>query len=151
VPVDCLGHDGADALVGHLGVGLVLELCDLARDALEGHDRPGARVAHPLDQDVERQGLRGQHRRNRLAARDGRDQRELVARPQLGLGVGVVAVDGHDERQAAREVVEPVQRVAHTSALGQLQLDLACARALAQHGEEADRHHHEGKATRCRA
>ena len=131
-----------DALVGHLHVGLVVEVVDVAGHALEGDDGAGARVAHARNQGVEGQRLGGDDRGHGLAARHRRDERELVARAQLGVGVGVVAVDGHHERQAAGEVVEPVQRVAHARALGQVELDLAGAGALAQHREQSDGHHH---------
>ena len=48
VPLDGLGGDRRHALLGHLGVGLVLEPLHLARHAGERHHRAGARVAHAL-------------------------------------------------------------------------------------------------------
>ena len=73
-----------DALVGHLRVGLVVELLDLAGHALEGDDGAGARVAHARDQGVERQRLgghdRGHGRRRPTPAGSARARRPGAAR-----------------------------------------------------------------------
>ena len=59
VPLDRLRRDGRQALLRHLGVGLVFESSDLAGNALEGHDRAGARVAHALGELLDRLAHRG--------------------------------------------------------------------------------------------
>ena len=132
----------AHPLLRHLGVGLVLEPLDLARHAREGHDRAGARVAHALGQRVERQRLRAHahpRRRGGRAAAHRRDQRQLVARVEHVLGVRVLAVHRHHERDAVGERRERLarERVAHPRAVGQLERQRIGAGALAQHREQA--------------
>ena len=60
------------------------------------------------------------------------------------VGAGVLAVDGHHERQAGGQVADGGQGVGHPRALGQLELELAAPGALAQLGEEADADEHGG-------
>ena len=106
VRLERLRRDRAHPLLGHLGVGLVLEPLHLARHAGEGHDRAGARVAHARGQRVERQRLLAHphpRRRGGRAAAHRRDQGELVARVEHVLAVRVLAVHGHHERDAVGE------------------------------------------------
>ena len=88
VALDRLRDDLGDLALGHLRVGLVLELGDLAGDTEERHHRAGPRVAHALDQRVERQRLVGDARVELVdrAARHRRDQRQLVAGVQRRVG-----------------------------------------------------------------
>ncbi len=135
--------DRRDPLLGHLGVGLVLEPLDLARHALEG--RPPRRRA-------------GRARARRSASSDSGSVGHprvhgAAASPPLTGGISassspgveharrssrVLAVHRHHERQPVGEVAQRVERVAHPRALGQLERELARARALAQQREEAD-------------
>ena len=86
-----LGHDGArdarDLLLGHARVGLVLEVEHvavaraLAHGAGERRDRAGVRAGDVRDQavEVDRLGAEQDERLGSAAARDRRDQRDLVA------------------------------------------------------------------------
>ena len=143
-------HDGAELRERHLRVGLVLERRHFARDAREGHDRSGAWVAYARDKRVERQQAVDERDVRLGAPRHRRDQRQLVAGQQRRVCGRVLAVDGHHERQPVGERRDRRvrQRVAHARALGQLERQLARARALAQHGEEADAHDHRAQGTR---
>ena len=57
VALDRVGDDRRDPLLGHLAVGLVLEALDVARRALEGHDRAGGRAADEPREALDRQRL----------------------------------------------------------------------------------------------
>ena len=76
VALDRGAHDLAHRRLGHLGVGLVLELLDGARDAAEGHDGAGPRIAHARRRAPPATAARRAHgrerppRRQRRAARD---------------------------------------------------------------------------------
>ena len=72
------------------------------------------------------------------AARDGRDERDLVAVGQRGRAVGVGTVDRDAEGRRLRADTEARPDVARGGAVGQLDLDGRRAGALAQHREEAD-------------
>jgi hypothetical protein len=61
----------------------------------------------------------------------------------------VLAVHSHHQRQAGGEVAELVERVTHPGALAQLDGDLPCPRALAQHREQHHRDLHARDATRA--
>ena len=140
VALDGRRDDRLDLLGGHLGVGLVVEVVDVAGDAAEGHHGAGARIAHGGRQRVERERL-GAHRdvrRGRRAARHGRDERELVAGVQRLVLRRVLAIDGQHERQAAGQVVDGGQRIGDPRALGQLELEPVAPGPLAQGREEAD-------------
>ena len=83
VALDRAVDDVAHRLERHLLVGLVLELVDVAGDARERDDGARARIAHALDERVERQRLRPDRDVRaglQAAAADRRDQRQLVAR-----------------------------------------------------------------------
>ena len=77
-------------------------------------------------------------RRGRGAAAHRRDERELVARRERVVGGGVLAVDGHDEREPAREVVDLGEGVGDARVVGQVELERVAAGALPENGEEAD-------------
>src|SRR5205823_3689424 len=108
VPLLELGGDLGHHLLGHLGVGLVLEIEDgpaarfPANRAEERRDGAGALVGDLLDDRLEREPLFGDAER---AARDGRDQRHLVAVGELLLALGIPAVDRVE--QPVRLVAEP--------------------------------------------
>lgn len=69
---------------------------------------------------------------------------QFVTRLEHLVGGRVLAVDGHHERQALGEVPELLDGVVHASAVGEVELDLPGACALAQHREEADGDAHAG-------
>ena len=77
-------------------------------------------------------------------ARNRRDQRDLVSLGQGAPALGVFPVDRVEE--AARLLIKPQSRpdILDRSPLGQLDLTLTSARALAQSGEELDRDAHGG-------
>jgi hypothetical protein len=136
VALDRVGHDHLDLLGRHLGVGLVLEEVDLARDAGERDDRASARVAHALEQRLDRQRLRVDR-----AAAHRRDQRELVVGPQHHILGGDLAVDRHHDGDALGDR-ERRDRVAHGGAVGKLHLDEVAPGSLAQDGEQTHRYLH---------
>ena len=136
--------DRTQLLERHLGVGLVVELGHVARDALEDHDGAGARIAdRGRDRaDVERL-LRHAHAAHRSgAAAHGRDQRDLVLRAHRLAGARVLAVDRHDAlaraQLADRRLRHRGQQVLDDGAVGQLDLDVLAARPLTQAGEQPD-------------
>src|SRR5262245_31464874 len=128
-------------LLGHLGVGLVLEPRHLAAARLppyragEGRETAGALVGHLCGDGLERKRLLGHPER---AARDRRDQRHLVAVMELAIRVGVLAVDGVEK--AGGLLAEP-ERGPHVRDGRDVELALRPARLLAQAGEEADANH----------
>ena len=121
-----LGHD----LLGHLGVRLVLEALDLAAAGTPAHG-PGERRdrARLLRRDLRDRGVERQRRLAdaERAARDRRDERDLVPVREFSVGRRVAAVDGVEEslrlvtegelwprrrRRAPLRVVRlPVQRI----------------------------------------
>ena len=78
-----------------------------------------------------------------LAAAHRWDQRQLVVGRQRRVGVGVLAVDRHHQRQPVGQLPERVERVLDARAFRQLQRQLARAGALAQDREQLDRDLHE--------
>jgi hypothetical protein len=121
----------------------------LAGHALEGDDRPRPRVADQRGDRVERQRLGSHTGVRRRAAADRRDEGQLVARRQRGVGRGVLAVDRQDERQGRPpgHPRRPARRP--PGAFGEVQLDRVAAGALAQDGEQAHAHRHSGPAYPC--
>ena len=132
--------DRLDLLGRHLGVGLVVEMVDVAGDAAEGHDRAGARIAHGGGQRVERErlGAHGDVRGGRRAARTGGISASSSPACSAWSSRRVLAVDGEHERQAAGEVVDGGERIGDPRALGQLELEPIAPGPLAQRREEAD-------------
>jgi hypothetical protein len=103
-------------LLGHLSVGLVLEVDDLPAPRLpphgarEGGDRAGALVRDLRCDGLQRERLLGD---TEGAARDRRDQRDLVAVAQLAAAVGVLAVDGVEQPLGLLAEPEGGPHVAH--------------------------------------
>ena len=144
-------RDAHDLLLGHARVGLVLEVEHLAlaralaHGAREGRDRAGVRAADVRDQAAEVDRL-GAEQDERLvgAARDGRDQRDLVAVAERDGALGVLLVDGVGEPARLGADGERGEDVAGGGAGRQLELALPRARALPQSGEEPHGHAHGG-------
>ena len=96
------------------------------------------------DQAAEVDRLRAeQHERLVGAARDGRDDRHLVAVAQGRRALGVLAVDGVREPGGLAADLERGEDVAGRGALGQVELTLSGTRAFPQRGEEPHGHAHE--------
>ena len=140
-----LRGDRAELGLGHLHVGLVVELGHLARDALEQHDGTGARVAHRGGAcgEVERVRRDADAPHGAVAPAHRRHERHLVARRDARLRVGVLAVDRRHAR--ARSQLHRGEQVGDRGRVGQIHLYPVRARALAQAGEETD-----GDAHACR-
>jgi hypothetical protein len=141
-----------EQLEGHVLVGLVLEVLDgaAARAAPNraGERRDRARL-------VAGNGAHGRLERERFlrdahvvdAARDGRDQPDLVAVGERAAGLRVLAVDGV-EQPTRLGAGEPERRpdVPDDCAVGELELPPAGPRQLAQTREEPHRHPHRATA-----
>jgi hypothetical protein len=133
-----LGHD----LLGHAGIGLVLERDHLpaarlpAHGSLERRDRTGALVLHLRDHGSQVE--RPAHEPER-AAGDGRDDRDLVALHERRRTVRVLLVDRVE--QAGRFLAEPELRP-NVADRRRLELAFAPPGALTQTGEEPDRYAH---------
>ena len=150
VALDCVRDDLGDLALGHLHVGLVLELGHLAGNTEERDDRAGARIANALDQRIERQRL-GRDAGVQLAdrtARHRRDQRELVAGVQGSVGRGVLLIDRHHHGHAVCDRAHPIERVAYERSLGEVQLDRGGTRPLTETGEQQHAYLHRVKANR---
>ena len=132
-------------VLGHPLVGLVLEVEHravtraVADGAEERRDRARLVAGDFPHGCVDRERLAGQLE---VSAGDGRDQRDLVAVGERGLGVRVALVDRVE--QARRLVAELERRpdVGDAGAVGELELARTGARALAETGEESDAHVH---------
>ena len=133
-----LGHD----LLGHAGVGLVLERDHLPASRLPTHcslesgDRAGALVLDLRDHgsQVERSVFQPER-----AAGDGRDDRDLVAVREHRRAVGVLLVDRVE--QAGRFFAQPQLRP-DLADRRRLELALPPPGPLTQPGEELDRDPH---------
>ena len=142
VALGLLGRDRLELADRHLGVGLVVELGHVARDALEDHDAAGARIAHGVGEggDVER--LAGDADVDRRAAADRRHERDLVAGAHRRVGRRVLAVDRHHAlarpQLADRRACHRREDVGHAGAVRQLDLEPVGAGPFTQAGEEAD-------------
>ena len=139
-----LGGDRLELGDGHLRVGLVVELVDLARDPLEQHDAAGPRVADGVGKGAEVERVAGHAH---VADRPGptahrRHQRDLVARPHGRVGRRVLAVHRHHAlaraQRADRRGRHRGEHVGDAGAVGQLDLEAVGAGALTQAGEESD-------------
>src|ERR1051325_10548473 len=124
-------------VLGHLGVGLVLEMRDLAASRLPPHgagerrDPAGAIVGDLRHHRLQRQRLLGD---SEGAAGDRRDQRDLVAVPKVLVGPGVLAVDGVEQ---PRGLVAQSERRPYVGDRRSVDLAARPAGLLAETGEEA--------------
>ena len=139
-----VGHD----LLGHALVGLVLEVEHrpaAGLDARRADEDRGAACLLVRDLRDDRRHVERLRAEPERPARDGRDERHLVAVGQLPVGRGVLAV--HGVEQARRLVAELEQRPDVGNAFDAVEIPLRPAGPLAQSREEAhaDLHHHESR------
>jgi hypothetical protein len=143
-------RDARHHRLGHLGVGLVLEALDFAaagtapHRARERRDRAGALVGDLGDHLVEREGALG-HEEG--AARDGRDQRDLVAVPQGRVRLRVVPVERVEQPLRLLPQAEGGPDVGEAASRAELEHLLAGAGALTERGEQLHHHPHGAKGT----
>ena len=94
--------------------------------------------------EVDRLGAEQDERLGFGAARDGRDQRDLVAVLQDGGALGVLLVDGVGQARRLGADLERGEDIARRGALRQLELTSSGPGALPQRGEQPHGHAHAG-------
>ena len=145
-----VARDAGDLLLGHARIGLVLEVEHVAVARALAH-RPGERrdgagvgAGDVRDQavEVDRLGAEQDERLGLAPARDGWDQRDLVALLQRRRSLGVLLVDGVGQAGRLGADLERGEDVAGDRALRQLELSAPRSRAFPQRGEQPHGHAH---------